>query len=59
MTNEELRRYMIENPDFAAYVERFCRAMQVTVEKALKLKAIEDVALYYRGRLKVGETERS
>ena len=56
MTKEELTQYMTENPDFAAYVERFCRGKDITVEQALEMKGVENVALSYRGELK-GWTE--
>lgn len=56
MTKEELSQYMTENPDFSKYVSEFCRAKHITVDKALEMKIIENVALNYEGRLE-GWTE--
>lgn len=56
MTNEELRRYMTENPDFAEYVERFCAAKDIPVDRVLEMKVVENVALSYQGELR-GWTE--
>ena len=56
MTNDELQAYLAENPDFRRYVSEFCRNRHITVDEALELKVVENVALSYQGRLKVGET---
>ena len=58
MTKDELQAYMADNPDFRRYVSEFCRSKHITVDEALALKVVENVALSYQGRLKVGETER-
>ena len=58
MGKDELREYMNENPDFNLYVSEFCRNRHITVDEALELKIVENVALSYQGRLKVGEKER-
>lgn len=47
MTKEELQAYMIENPDFSRYVSEFCRAKHITVDQALGLKVVENVAKHY------------
>ena len=58
MTNDELQAYLAENPDFRRYISEFCRNRHITVDEALELKVVENVALSYQGRLKVGEMER-
>lgn len=52
MTENELKQYMKENPDFERYVIEFCRAKDITVDKALEMKVVENVALSYQERLK-------
>lgn len=59
MTKDELQAYMTENPDFSRYISEFCRNRHITVDAALELKIVENVALSYQGKLKVGETERN
>lgn len=59
MTKDELQAYMAENPDFRRYVSEFCRSKHITADAALVLKVVENVALSYQGKLKIGETERS
>ena len=56
MTKDELQAYMAENPDFSRYISEFCRNRHITVDEALELKIVENVALSYQDRLKVGET---
>lgn len=59
MGKDELREYMNENSDFRRYVSKFCRNRHITIDTALALKVVENVALSYQGKLKIGETERS
>ena len=35
------------NADFRAYIDEFCRTGEYTVEQALTLKVVENVAKYY------------
>ena len=52
MTYAELKQYYNENPDFKRYVDEFCKARGISLEVALTLKMVENVALHYQGRLK-------
>ena len=52
MTNEEIKKFYNENPDFHAYIDRMCRTGRYTVDQALTLKIVENVAQYYAERAK-------
>lgn len=47
MNHDELIEFLEENKDFQEYVEKFCRAKKITVEQALTLKIVENVARHY------------
>lgn len=48
MTEQELKKFYNENPDFKRYVDEYCRTGKYTVEEVLKHKMVEAVALVYR-----------
>lgn len=52
---EWVKEYYNENPDFHRYVEEFRRAKHISMEEALELKVVENVALSYENKLKVGD----
>ena len=50
MTIEEIRELYATSEDFRTYVQLFCRTKRYTVEEALGLKIVEEVAMAYKGK---------